>query len=523
MPEGGLPEFDIRRYWGILQRRRYAALSIALAVVSLFTWGSLFWPKTYEASSTVFVERSSLINPLIQGVGVQGSMEDRLRNLRNSITSRNIVERVIKKLNLDAKIRTAEQYNGFIDGLRKNIKVTVKGSRGDTETDLFTISYRGSDPRMVRDMVNSLVSEYIEENVSYRRSDAYGAVDFIQNQLSEYRAKLEESDKELREFREKYPQMVPQNESTLLGRLESFKAAGIDTEIRLKELLRKKNSLKKQLSGEKELTVAFITREGSPQARLDALNNQLMVLMTRYTERHPEIIKIKVEIEELKKQIAQARTSQKNSAGSETAAMNPVYQQIKEELSKTEAEIESLRARTSELSRQRNATQGELGRMPKEQEEWSKLQRDRTVYQRLYDDLLQKLENAKVSKNLELTDKTASFRVVDSAILPNTPVRPDRVTFILLGILCGIASGIGTALGLENFDRSYKDEESIEADLKLPVLASIPDIFTMEDDSAGKMLDKKVFTFAGAYLLVIGLILAKEMLHKFMGINIIQF
>ncbi len=521
MPEGGLPEFDFKRYAGILHRRRYAAIAVALAVISLLTWGSLFWPKTYEASSTVFIERSSLINPLIKGVGVSGSIEERLKNLRNSITSRNIIERVIKKLDLDTKGKNADQYNDLIDGLRKRLTVTVKGSRGEAETDLFTISFKGSDPKTVKDIVNALVSEYIEENASYRRTDAYGAVEFIQNQLLEYKARLEDSDKAIREFREKNPQMIPQSETTLLGRLETFQTARIESEIKLKEVLRKRDSLKKQLSGEKELTVAFVTREGSPQARLDYLNNQLIVLMTKFTDKHPEIIKVKMEIEELKKQLTQAKEAQKNSPGAETAAMNPIYQQLKEELVRTEAEIESLRARTSELSRQRQEVQGALGRMPKEQEEWSKLQRDRTVYQKIYDDLLQKLENARVSKDLEVTDKAATFRVIDPAILPHAPVKPDSVLLIMLGLVLGITSGIGAAFGIEYLDRSYKDEESIESELKLPVLASIPRIVTAEDIASEKRLDRKVYTFTGAYLLIIGMVLAEELLYRYMGIRII--
>ena len=523
MPEGGLPEFDIKRYAGILHRRRYAAIAVALAVVSLLTWGSVFWPKTYEASSTVFIERSSFINPLIKGVGVSGGIEERLKTLRNSITSRNIVEKVVKKLDLDSRAKRAAQYDALVEGMQKGLKVTVKGSRGEAEADLFTISYRGGNPRVVRDVVNTLVSEYIEENAKYRRTDAYGAVEFIQGQLNEYKGRLEESDRALREFRERHPHMIPQSETTLLGRLETFQTARIESEIRLKELLRKRESLRKQLSGEKELTVAFVTREGSPQARLDYLNNQLIVLMTRFTDKHPEIVKVKMEIEEMKKQIAQARESQKGSAGSETAAMNPIYQQLKEDLAKTEAEIESLRARTSELARQRHEVQGTLGRMPKEQEEWSKLQRDRTVYQKIYDDLLQKLENARVSKDLEVTDKAATFRVIDPAILPHAPVRPDRVLLILAGIALGAASGIGVAFMLENLDNSYKDEESIESALKLPVLASIPRIITAEDVASERKRDRKVYSFAGAYCLVVLMVLAKEMLYKYMAIKVIPF
>jgi succinoglycan biosynthesis transport protein ExoP len=520
--QGKAQPFEIKRYWAIVLKRKYIALIVALAVISIFTWGSFFLPKTYEASSTVFIERSSIIDPLIKGVGVASSMEDRLRNIRDGITSRNIIERVVKKLDPGIETKNTEQTESLIESIRKNLDIKVKSTR-ERETDLFTISYTGGNPKTVRDVVNTIVSEYIEENMGYKRTDAYGAYEFIEGQLLEYKKRLEESDRATREFREKNPNMVPQSETTLITRLEGFQTAKIEADIRLKELLRKRDNLQKQLSGEKELTVAFVTRDDSPQGRLTHLNNQLMLLMTRYTDSYPEVIKVKKEIEELKKQIAQAKDSRMEGAGSETSAINPIYQQLKEEFARTDAEIESLRARSAELSRQQQQAQGILGRMPKEQEEWAKIQRDRNVYQRIYDDLLQKLENARVSKDLELTDKSATFRIVDPAILPTLPVKPDRVKMILLGIVLGIASGLGSVFGLENLDHSFKDEESIENSLKLPVLATVPKIVIEEDEVSAKRRDRKVFTFAGAYLVVIGLVLIEEFLYRYMGIKVLSF
>ncbi|MBI4684851.1 MAG: hypothetical protein HY755_06605 [Nitrospirae bacterium] len=524
MQEDSSQNFDIKQYWAVVLKRKYLALSAGLIVLSAFTWGSFVWPKTYEANSTVFIERSSVMDPLIKGVGVSSSMEERLKILKESITTRNIIDRVIKKLDLDVNIKNSKKYEEFIDNIKENLNVKIKSSRGrgDEMAQLFNISYKGKDPKTVRDMVNTLVSEYIEENMSYKRTDTSSAYEFINSQLLEYKKKLDESDKAIREFREKHPNMIPKNETTLLGRVENFEAAIIETEIRLKESMRRRDNLQKQLSGEKELTVTMITKE-SPQARLNNSNNQLMLLMTKYTDSYPEIIKTKNEIEELKKQIAQAKVTSNDNTGSETATTNPVYQQLREDIAKTEAEVESLKARNSELIRQQKIAQGVLGRMPKEQEEWAKFQRDRNVYQKIYDDLLQKLENARVSKELETADKTANFKIVDPAVFPNMPVSPDRVKMILLGIFLGVAFGIGIAFGLEYLNPSFKDENSIETRYKLPVFAVIPQIITEEDRLSAKMLNRKIFAAAGAYLFIIILVLAREVLNRYLGIAIINF
>ena len=520
MAENNFSDIDIKRYIAIVLKRKYIALSVALAVLSIFTWGSFLLPKTFEASSTVFIEKSSIIDPLIRGIGVSSSLEERVRNIRNSMMSRDMITRVIKKLDLDTKLKNSYQQEALVENIRSNLTLNVRGSGG---TDLFTLSFKGKDPKVVRDVVNTLVGEYIEESLGRSRTDAYGAYDFFEKQLLEYKNRLEESDRAIREFREKYPRMVPQNESTILSRLEGFQSSSIETEIRLKELSMKRNNLQKQLSGEKQLTVAFVTRDGSPMARLQSMKNQLMLLLTKYTDKYPEVVKTKREIEELKKQIDLAKDSHPDEAGSETSAINPIYQQLKEELARTDAEIESLRARLAELQRQQQDAQVILGRMPKEQEEWSKLQRNRSVYQRIYDDLLQKHESARVSKDLEITDKTGSFKVVDPAILPLLPAKPNRVMMILAGLILGIASGIGAALGLEFMKNSFRDEGSIEAILKVPVFATVPNIVTAEDRLSVRKLDRKILAAAGAYLIVIALVLTREFLHRYLGIRIINF
>jgi polysaccharide chain length determinant protein (PEP-CTERM system associated) len=512
--------FDIKKYITLIVRKRYIAISTCLIVISLFTWGSFFLPKTYEASSIISIEGESMIKPLIQGIGVSGSVEDKTKNIKNEITSRSIIEKVIKRLGMDSHIRDPLQYDTMIDNIRNNMDVNVEGDR--KQPALLKISYKGDDPNKVAEVVNTVVNAYIEEHLKFRRTDASEAYDFILSQVQEYKKKLEDSDRAIREFKERNPNLIPQSETTLLSRLESFQSSKIETDIRMKELIRKRDNLRKQLSGEKELTVAFVTKEGSPQARLNYLNNQLMLLMTKYTDNYPEVIRVKSEIEELKKQIAQAKDSALEG-GSETSTLNPIYQQLKEELTKTEAEIETLKARSSELSRQQQETQRILGRMPKEQEEWTRLQRDRNVYQQIYDQLLQKLENARVSKEIELTDKGEAFRIVDPATVPLFPVKPDRLRMILMGIFFGIASGIGVVFLLDYFDHSFKDEDSIQEALKLPVLATIPKIVTEEDEISIKRLDKKVFIASGAYILIIFLVLIKEFLSRYMGINIINF
>lgn len=517
---------NLKYYWGIIFRKRHLALVVGLTILSLFTWGGFFLPKAYEATATVIIERSSLINPLIEGVGHSVGAEDRLRNLSNVLTSRNLAERVIKKLKLDAQVKNPAQYGTLIEDLRKSVTVTVRNAGGERASDLyFTIAIRGKNPKKVAELVDTYISECIAINSSSRTQDAYGAFSFIEKELNEYREKLDASDKLIRAFREQNPQLVPQSESTMINRIEGFQTGRIDAEIRLRELEKRRESLRKQLAGEQELTVAFVSGANSPQSRLESLNSQLMLLLTKYTDDYPEVLKVRSEIEELQQQIGQATAGghEKKTntiSGSEMRAMNPVYRQIKEELARTDTEIDTLRARQGELARQTQEGQSLLRKMPKEQEEWAKLQRNRGVYQRIYDDLLIKLESARVSRDLELGSNT-TFKVMDPPVVPNAPIFPNRVKMILLGLFLAICGGVGSVLGLDYLNHTFQSEDLLESGLRVPLLASIPEVVTQEDRQSALALDRKYLKATAIYLGIVGIVFIEAMLSQ-MGIKIIN-
>jgi len=458
---------DIKFYLTKIIRRKYVALSVSLAVLSIFTWGSFLLPKTYEASTTISIEMDPVLKPFKQDVEVfRNEDRDRIQNLENEITSRNFIEKTVKKLGMDAHAKNPEQYDLLIENIKKKIDVKKMNvtERGERPTMFyFKISYTGGDPKTVTQMVDTITNLYIDEHIKSRRAETSEAYEFIQNQVLEFKNKLNK----------------------------------LQVDTRMKELMRKKEDLQKQLSGEKDLTVAIVSREGSPQERLNTLNNKLIVLTTKYTENYPEVIKVKAEIEELKKLTSQAKDSH-IEGGSETSALNPIYQQIKDELAKTEYEIESYQEQT-------------------------KLQGDMKAHQQVYDQLLQKLEDAKVSKEIEIRDKGKTFRIVDHAKLPLFPVKPNRILLILLGIFFGIASGIGVVFALAYHDHSFQDEDSIETSLKLPVLATIPKIITEAEEISAKRLERKVFIASGAYLALIGLVFIGEFISRYMGIKIISF
>ncbi|MDA8091247.1 MAG: hypothetical protein M0Z61_13645 [Nitrospiraceae bacterium] len=513
--------FDIKGYLAVIREKRYLALAVGLAVLSIIVWGGYMGPKTYEADSTIVVQKGLLMQPFMRQSGLAGTIEDELRILKNSLTSRSIVDRVLKKLDMDLKAKNMARYEALIHKVQSRLNViTVQGQNNNVE--LFTISYESSNPKEARDIVNTLVDEYLEQSISTRRTDALNAYDFLNSQLLSLKGKLDESDQQIMDFRKKHPEIDMQADSESArdqssNGLSALQSAAMESDIKLKDLLRRQKGLEMELSGKKKLTADSNDGTVSPlQSRLDKLNSELMSLTTRYTGNYPDVIKVKAEIASLKKQM-------ENPLPVSGRSGNPVYQQTKDELAQTNSEIADLKERVAEISKQERSMDVSLGGRPEEQADWSKLQRDRGTYQKMYDDTLQRLEAAKASKDIQMGADSSLLKVVDPAVLPVIPVKPDMVIFIAAGLLLGLASGIGSVIGLDLLQNPYRDEESVEKGLKMPVLISISRISGQEDRDVSRRKDLKIFGVAGVYVLLICVLLIREVIFRATGTRIGPF
>ena len=513
-----ISQIDIKRYWQIVIRRRYLFIAVSLFCLSVIVWGSYIMPKTYEAKSTVFVERNVIKN-LVRGMVVTPSIEERLRVLTYAMMSRNMLLKVINAMDLDIKAKNQAPMESIIKDFQDNTKIMVKGN------DLFVVSYRGKNPKIVRDYVNTLVSEYIEENTSSKRQEAFGANKFLSDQIDFYKKKIEEAEERLMSFRREKGLTLATDERTLVASIKQNKDEMENVEIKIKEFEAKKAKIKQQMSGEEPFTVAIIDNKekgGSLSTRLKMLEQKIPMLLTRYTENYPEVIKTRAEIETIKKQIETQKQSQgaenasEGDLGSGTSMANPLYQQLKEDLFRTDSEIDSLKAKITILNIRIKKSESEMQNIPQEKKDLSDIERDRNTHQKIYEQLLSRLGQSEVSEQMEVQDKGTTFRVVDPAILPTRPVSPNRVLLILIGIAAGAAAGVGAVLLSDYLDNSIRDIDTLKSQLGLQVLAVIPKITTDDDIKREQRLDRRVYAVSLTYLTIIGGIFIREIIVSFL-------
>ena len=240
------------------------------------------------------------------------------------------------------------------------------------------------------------------------------------------------------------------------------------------------------------------TAEGN---RLVTMENRLSTLLLRYTENYPEVVRLQSEIEVLKQRLLQPQEAEKDrETTTRLTSLNPLYQDLQGQLFAVESELSSLDARKKNLTQTVAQREKELHEVPLAQKELSILMQERDSYRTIYNDLLARMGQSEVSKQMEIGNKASTFRIVDPAILPEVPISPDLMKMFLLAIAGGIGSGFGLVFLLENMDSSVRDVALLN-NLGIEVLAIIPNISDPLELKQRTRKDILLFSLSGLYLL----------------------
>jgi len=226
------------------------------------------------------------------------------------------------------------------------------------------------------------------------------------------------------------------------------------------------------------------------EQQLAALQSQLITLQARYTDDHPDVVKTKKDIAELKRKV-----NEMNSAAAETTDANsdkagvaesPEIRQLRMQIHQYDAAIDQGTREQKRLQNQIGLFQGRVALSPAVEEQYKALDRDYVTAQRFYDDLLAKKNQAEMQTDMELRQQGEQMRMLNPADLPETPSFPNRILFAGGGFGGGLVLGLGFAMWLELRDKSIRTEEDVIAVLEMPMLVSVPWIAAEAAENKGE-------------------------------------
>jgi polysaccharide biosynthesis transport protein len=471
-------ELDYKRYLQLILGRKRLFAAVALAVMTAAVLVSYSMPKIYEAKSTVFIEQN-VVSELVRGIAITPSMEAKIRVLTVAMQSRSLLLQVIRDLDMDVLAKNEAELENLILALQKRTRITL-----DERRNLFVIAFQDKNPRIARDYVNTLVRRYIEQNVSAKRDESFGATQFLAEQIKTFKGRIDAAEEKVNDFRRERSLILATDEVTLRREITTGEDELSNLRIRRNELEAQRN----------------ILQNSDPlRERLAALQRRLDELLSSYTEQYPEVIKVKAEIEAIRQRMRERGVETYRSISDPQR-----FEQIQVELgalSRTIANLEGQIARNREMLREMPQVRSMLG----------ELMAERDKERQIYEQLVGRYGQSQVSKQMELEDKSSTFRVIDPAIMPTSPVSPNRLRIMLMGIVAGIGGAFGLIFLLDLLNRSVKSVDEVKA-LGLPIMALIPKMRDELEMLKQKRGDLRLYAVAGGYFCFILSFLAVEFL-----------
>ena len=476
---------ELMKHLQVIYKRRYLFVGVALLVMSGFILNSYRLPKHYQADSTVFIE-TNVINDLFKGLAVTPDMDDRIRVLKYALLSRDILNKALTNLHVEAKSETKLQE--LIASLQKRTDIKVNGK------DLFTVSFVDTNPAFARDFINTLISTYLQESRSGKQEETVAANRFLEEQLQQTKTKLEQAEDAIIDFRKKAGVLPASDEQAVLQAITDYRRELENIDLNENALKAKKAELQAQLKNVQAAVAVGGTAHKNQ--RIVDLENQLQKLLLTYTEDYPEVVRTKRELAEVR---AAAPASAAATDTNGTPVENPAYQELQQKVYDVNAEISALEGRAQTVHSFLQQRETQLKRVPENSKQLALLIQDRDSLKKVHEELLARLSQSEVSKQMGVWAQGATFRVVDPALLPTIPVAPDMVRMILMAIVIGLGSGIGVVLLADNFDTRVKDLGQIR-DIGVPVLAVVPGIVDEHQIHQRKLRDMLIYALSAVYL-----------------------
>jgi uncharacterized protein involved in exopolysaccharide biosynthesis len=208
---------------------------------------------------------------------------------------------------------------------------------------------------------------------------------------------------------------------------------------------------------------------------LAALQEQLAALLAKYTPEHPDAIKLKSQIEDLKKRMAEEPAPKPQKTSTQAALREPPsVQQLRTRIKQDNFNIADLTKRQVQIQDQIRKLQSRLQASPVIEQQLKELTRNYQTASDIYNDLLKKRENSAMATDLEHQQEGENFKVLDAPSLPSSPSFPKKVVFLGGGLGAGLALSVGILYLLALSDKALYSERDVEVCLKLPVLTSVP-------------------------------------------------
>jgi polysaccharide biosynthesis transport protein len=465
-------------YVSVLRRRMWWFIApVVLAIITaaaLVTW----LPREYKTQATLGVSLPALSPDLLKQNG-RVSDDERTRAITQTAFSKSVLERVAREEGFEQHMK----LNDAVAVIRSRVAVAViRPEPGQTiAMDQFTIAYRDSTPEMAQRVANRLADVFVQESSRKREVRAEETSAFIGKQLDASQQRLSVLEGQLRTAKEAFmgalPEQTNANVAMVTGlqqQLETTANAMRGEQDRLSIVERQIEGMKAGAANEMPVPGGMLAMASVSAIRVVQLERELDAARGNYTDKHPEIIRLRDELAAAKASVTaeQARPESERVA---TLRIDPTYRALLSDAERARLRIRELQRQETRIRAQIGMYRARVDSAPRVEQQMATLQREYDLERQQYGELSARRRNAEIAEQMERSRGSEQFTVLARAGFPTEPDNPKPVRLWTMVVLLGCVIGGGLALGREYLDRSIHDARGLN-DLDLPVLGEIPRI-----------------------------------------------
>lgn len=470
-------------YLSGIWRYRWYVLIIA-ALISPVGWAYVATlPDEYRASARVYVDTDSVLTPLLRGLAIQVDEGRRVRMMTRVLFSRENMEKLARMTDLDLRAKTPEEMDALVNSLKRRVRLSGSGA------NIYTISFQDQSPELAKSVVQSMLTIFVESNLGSSRQDQASAERFLQREIKDYERRLIESERKLKDFQMRNLDLLSEKGS-YYDRLKGARNELMQADEGLTLARSRRDELEQQMEYFESQGAALPTfqawLEDSSKTVTDPLDRkieqveaQIDELLIRYTQYHPEVIALRRSLTDLTERRDQRKeefvSEQSNSetAVSRSLAENPVYQEMRLRLADAEAEVAMQRTRVDALRDKIDRFQSAVDEVLQVESEQKQLNRDYGILTSNHQQLVARLEKARLTRQVDSNVDTVKFQTLDPPKVPEKPSAPNRVVMSSSVFGGALASGLGLAFLLAQLRPVFFDRRQLTEVSGVPVIGSV--------------------------------------------------
>lgn len=547
---------NLQDYLAAFKRRRAQIAAIFVVIFGIGAIVALAWPPTYRSAATILIEEQQIPAELVQST-VTSYASQRIQTISQRVMTRNNLMDIITKFNLYVDERKNETTEEVLSRMRDDIKLDMisadvvdpRTGRPTAATIAFALAFQGENPEQVQKVANELTTLYLQENIKTRASKAQETLSFLSEEADRLNRQITDLEKRLAEFKAANAESLPELQPLLREQIARTERELSDAETQIRSLEDRRFYLQGQLG---QLDPYGADVQTSPGARLKALRTEYATAVARYSADHPDVQRLKREIESLERETGQvnardalleqiatlktelasvrekysaehpdvvrlqrqidgleadlAKAPAASSVDTRRSPDNPAYVTLEAQQNSTDNEIQALRSKRVEMEKKRAEYEKRLTAMPQIEGELRALTRDLENATVKYQEIKAKQMQAQVAQQLESESKGERFTLIDPPVLPEEPIKPNRPAIFFLSLVLALGAGLGYAAVAESIDSTVRGAKGVLATLQVAPLAVIPYLAT-DIETAARRRYRRMLVLGAVGVVVLAVIL----------------